>query len=250
MDAIYPDFFARFYDLIYSKILTGQDSEYYMRKAREVDGPVLEVGTGTGRFFTDALKTGIDIHGIDISSSMIDMLKARISPEDHYRVRLQSILDFKSDIKFVLIIAPFRVFMHLNTISDQVTALNHVYEQLETGGQFIFDLFIPNPVMLANGLNEFMDFEGEYEEGEKIKRIVSAQYDLVNQINYLTMRFEWTEKGKLQTGTWNTTMRLFFRYELEHLLNRSKFKQTAIYGDFIESPLTRESKEFIAVCTK
>jgi len=250
MNDTYPEFFARFYDLIYSKILTGQDTEYYLRKVRETKGPVLEVGTGTGRFFIKALNSGTDIYGIDISASMIDILKNRIPAKDHYRISVQNIIDFKSDRKFALILAPFRVFMHLMTIHEQINALDHVYEQLEFGGQFIFDLFVPNPEILANGINEVIDFEGEYAPGEKIKRIVSARYDLANQINHLSMRFEWTEKGKLQTGTWNTTMRLFFRYELEHLLNRTRFKQTNIYGDFNESRLTADSKEFVVVCRK
>ena len=250
MNSIYPDFFARFYDLIYSKILTGQDSVYYLRKVSEAKGPVLEVGTGTGRFFIKALQSGADIYGIDISPSMIDILKSRIPNEGCSRVSIQNIVDFTFDIKFALIIAPFRVFMHLNSVPEQISTLDHVYEQLEPGGKFIFDLFVPNAKILAEGLDEIIDFEGEYAPGEKIKRIVSAHYDLVNQINHLMMRFEWSENGKLQSGTWNTTMRLFFRYELEHILSRSKFKQTTIFGDFNETPLTAESKEFVIVCSK
>jgi SAM-dependent methyltransferase len=250
MSAIYPACFARFYDLIYSSILTGIDSEYYLGKARETKGPVLEVGTGTGRFFIEALKSGADIYGIDISPSMIDILKGKIEPLHHSRVSIQDIINFNLEKKFDLIIAPFRVLMHLKNISDQILALEHVYDQLNNGGQFIFDLFVPNPQIIANGLNEIVDFEGEYQPGEKIKRIVSARYDLVNQINHLTMRFEWTEQGELYSGTWNTTMRLFFRYELEHLLSRSKFKETHIYGDFRESQLNEGSKEFVVVCRK
>ena len=250
MDSTYPDYFARFYDLIYSNILTGQDTGYYLRKAREVKGAVLEAGSGTGRFFTEALKEGIDIYGIDISPAMIRILKNRVPPEEHHRVSVQNIIDFQAGRKFNLIIAPFRVFMHLETIGDQLRALDHIYDQLFTCGQFIFDVFVPNPHYLAHGVTEMVDFDGEYEPGEKLKRTVSASYDLVNQTIRLTMKFEWTEKGLLHSGTWNSTMRLFFRYELEHLMRQSRFHQFSIFGDFNETPLSDESKEFVIVCTK
>ncbi|MBN3036255.1 MAG: class I SAM-dependent methyltransferase [Bacteroidales bacterium] len=51
----------------------------------ESGGPVLETGTGTGRFFPDALGKGADIHGIDISPAMLDILKRRLPETEHHR---------------------------------------------------------------------------------------------------------------------------------------------------------------------
>jgi SAM-dependent methyltransferase len=247
---LYPDFFARFYDLIYAKIRLGVDTEYFLRKIRESKGPVLEVGVGTGRLFTQAISGGADIYGIDISPSMIKVLKARLAKKYHNRVSVQDILDFETGKKFSLIMAPFRVFMHLTEISDQVNALDHVYKNLLPGGQFIFDLFVPDPNLLAKGLNNVVDFEGEYEPGETIRRITTSSPDTINQIMDVTMRFEWTEKGKLNSGTWNTKMRFFFRFELEYLLKQSSFRNYTIFGDYKEAPLHPGSKEFIVVCRK
>lgn len=70
-----PDFVVRFYDLIYKKVRTGIDLDYYMKKILETDGPVLELGVGTGRIFMKALEKGADIYGIDISPSMVEKLK-------------------------------------------------------------------------------------------------------------------------------------------------------------------------------
>ena len=61
----YPEYVARFYDVIYSKIRAGTDSEYYLKQILKTQGPVLELGVGTGRLFVDALKQGADIYGID-----------------------------------------------------------------------------------------------------------------------------------------------------------------------------------------
>jgi SAM-dependent methyltransferase len=247
---MYPAFFARFYDVIYSHIRSGVDTEYFLSKITEANGPVLEVGTGTGRFFVEALKRGADIYGIDISPYMLDILRSGIEEKDFHRVSQQSITDFKADKKFSLIVAPFRVFMHLSTIDEQIRALEHVYECLEDGGSFIFDLFVPNPGLLERGMKEVTDFEGEYAPGETVRRITSSHSDLVNQITHITFRMEWTESGKQFSETWNTELRLFFRYELELLLSSSKFSSWQIYGDYMESPLDKDSKEFLIVCLK
>ncbi|MCX6251907.1 MAG: class I SAM-dependent methyltransferase [Bacteroidetes bacterium] len=250
MTTLYPQFFARFYDLIYSHIRSGVDTDYFLKKISEANGPVLEVGTGTGRFFIEALNQGADIYGIDISPSMLDILRSRIDKKDQHRISLQSITGFTLDKKFALVIAPFRVFMHLTTVQEQIAALNHVYDYLEEGGLFIFDLFVPNPGLLERGMNEVTDFEGENAPGETVRRITSSHSDIVNQITHVTFRFEWSEKGKVQSETWNTELRLFFRYELEHLLTMSKFTDFRIFGDYHERPLTIGSKDFLVVCLR
>ncbi|MCK7528822.1 MAG: hypothetical protein MZV64_70350 [Ignavibacteriales bacterium] len=50
------------------------------------------------------------------------------------------------------------------------------------GGRFIFDTFIPDLKQLITGLDNHTDFDGEYEPGKKLKRIVSTRPDLINQL--------------------------------------------------------------------
>jgi len=246
----YPEYFARFYDLIYHQIRDGVDNKFYLGKIKNTKGKVLEVGTGTGRLLIEALENGADIYGIDISPSMLDFLKAKLTPEQRERISLQNIVDFKLDTKFDLIIAPFRVFMHLIEKEDQLKALNNVFDHLSQDGQFIFDVFVPDLKPLITGLNNIIDFEGEYEPGNRVKRIVSTKPDLINQIINITFRFEWNEGPSNYSKEWKTPMRFFFRFELEHLIERSKFKKYGIEGDFMGNGLDHESKEFIITCTK
>lgn len=246
----YPEYFARFYDLIYHQIRDGVDDIFYLRKIKNTKGKVLEVGTGTGRLLSRALESGADIYGIDISPSMLDFLKAKLPPEHTKRISLQNIVDFKTNTKFDLIIAPFRVFMHLTEKEDQLKALNNVYDHLNKDGQFIFDVFVPALKPLITGLDNVTDFEGEYEPGNRVKRIVSTNPDLINQIINITFRFEWNEGSSNYNQKWETPLRFFFRFELEHLIESSKFNKYHIAGDFQENDLNKDSKEFVIICTK
>ena len=46
----YPEYMARFYDIIYDSIRSHVDTEFYLKRIKQTQGPVLETGWGTGRF--------------------------------------------------------------------------------------------------------------------------------------------------------------------------------------------------------
>lgn len=246
----YPEEFARFYDVIYDQVRDTVDHKYFLDRILAANGPVLEVGVGTGRLFTDALSQGADIYGLDVSHSMIDVLRNKIEAKQHKRISIQSITDFSYLSGFDLIIAPFRVFMHLLDKKEQLEALNNVYRHLNPEGIFIFDIFVPDLNQLINGIDNLTDFEGEYEDGKKLKRTVSTQPDLINQLIHIHFQLEWDENETTQKADWHVPLRFFFRYELEHLLERSFFTKFSIKGDFKGNKLDKHAKEFVVHCQK
>ncbi|MCF8304280.1 MAG: class I SAM-dependent methyltransferase [Bacteroidales bacterium] len=246
----YPEAFARFYDVMYRHLRDAVDHEFYMHHITKTKGRILEVGVGTGRFFRDALANGADIYGIDISGAMLEVLKSNLEASHHHRISRQSIVDFSFDGKFDLIIAPFRVMMHLPDKEEQLAALNNVYRHLNTGGVFIFDAFVPDLNQLLHPHDRTTDFDGEYQPGKKLRRSVSTDPDLINQTIHVTFLLEWDENGKNNQEVWKVPLRFFFRYELEHLVERSKFSHSKILGDFYGNDLKRGSREFIVFCAK
>ncbi len=245
----YPEYIARFYDVIYTHLRTV-DRDYFLRTILSANGPVLEIGVGTGRFFIDALRGGADIYGIDLSETMLEQLRKKLGSEHHHRIFHQDARSLHLDKKFDLIVAPFRMFSHLIEPDDQLRALNSVFDHLNPGGRFIFDLYVPDLSILLNGINEQVDFEGEYAPGKKLKRIVSAKPDLIRQVSSVTMTLTWDDETGERTESWHVPMRYFFRYELEHLVRRSKLTLKHIYGDYEEHELGPESKDFVVVCER
>lgn len=245
----YPESIARFYDVIYAHLRTV-DRDFFLNEILATRGPVLEVGVGTGRFFIDALSQGADIYGIDVNTTMLDQLRKKLDHAQHYRVFHQDARSLHLDRRFDLVVAPFRVFSHLVDVEDQLLALNSIYDHLNPGGRFIFDLYVPDLKILQNGIKGETDFDGEYAPGKKLKRVVSAEPDLVSQLNRVTMTLTWDEEGGQKTSVWQFLMRFFFRYELEHLVARSKLKLEHIYGDYEGHDLSSESRDFIVTCCR
>lgn len=112
----------------------------------------------------------------------------------------------------------------------------------------MFDVFNPDFTMLIEGFDNFTDFEGEYEKGKNVKRIVSMQADLAEQIINTKFIFKWNDSFKAKRSEWDTQLRYFFRYELENLIRLSKLRLIDIYGNFEEGSITNVSTDFITVC--
>lgn len=250
MTVEYPHNFARFYDVLYSQLREGVDNQFFLNQMALAHGPILEVGVGTGRFFVDALEAGHDVYGIDISPAMLSVLYKKLPKESHHRVTCQNILSFSYPFNFALILAPFRVMMHVLSIEDQLRALNQIFDSLEPGGRFIFDVFVPDLSQLLHGLHKVVDFDGEYVPGKRLRRIVNTRADLINQLIHVHFRLEWEEGGAWQHEDWKLPMRFYFRYELEHLLARSNFSTYKILGNYEGGELTDSSREFIVICQK
>ena len=251
MSEPYPDVVARFYDRVYAQIRDGVDNEYYLQKVTSAAGPVLEIGVGTGRLFAEALRRGSDVYGIDLSPGMIERCREKLPPADRERVWIDDAVRMRMDRRFALVVAPFRVLSHVFAPEDQLRLLDAVHDVLSPGGVFIFDLYVPNLKLLLEGLPETCDFDGEHASGRRLRRLVSSTpADLARQTNHVRMRFEWDEEDSEQRGEWAFDMRFFFRFELEHLVARSRLRLEAIHGDFAEGPLTPESAEYVVVARR
>jgi SAM-dependent methyltransferase len=129
-------------------------------------------------------------------------------------------------------------------------AINNVYRHLNPGGKFIFDTFVPDLKQIIKGLDNHTDFEGEYEPGKKVKRTVSTRPQLIDQVIKVDFKLEWDEGGEMKVKNFSIPLRFFFRYELEHLVERSDFSEYKILGDYQGNELSEKSREFIVICRK
>ena len=99
---------AAYYDLapIYQSRL---DKDFYLARAREAAGAVLELGCGTGRILAPIAEAGVDITGLDASQAMLDICRSRTTAP----LVLGDMCRFDLGRQFALITIPFRPFQHL-----------------------------------------------------------------------------------------------------------------------------------------
>lgn len=222
------------------------DVDFFVEAATQAGGPVLEVGCGTGRVLIPTARAGVDITGLDLSPHMLAVCRERLKTEPkevRSRVRLVEgdMRHFALRKKFKLVTLPFRPFQHLTTVEDQIACLDCIHKHLETGGKIILDLFNPSLEALANqptGVEMAEEPEFSMPDGRRvIRRHMVAARDLFNQIIHTELIYYVTHPdGRKERLVQAFPMRYFFRFEAEHLLQRTEFEVEQVYSDYDKSP--------------
>src|ERR1700746_824555 len=139
---------AKYYDGAYGAMRDLVDAPFYLGLAKEIGGPVLEIGCGTGRVLLPLARGEIEIHGADNSAPMLGVLRDSLAREDaevRRRVTLHAgdMREFRLNRTFPLVTIPFRPMQHMHTVADQVRALTTAAAHLADGGILAFDVFYP-----------------------------------------------------------------------------------------------------------
>jgi SAM-dependent methyltransferase len=226
------------------------DIDFFVEAAKEYtkNGPVLELGVGTGRISWELANEGIYVTGLDISPTFIRMAQkksARYSRTTQNRMCFVEgdMTNFELNEQFSLIIIPCRSFQCLDTVEKQQKCLKQVYKHLAPGGHLILDVFDPR----------FDPYE-EHDLEEDIKRIPTVSHpetgnkveiefldrkgDMLQQLIKEVWRYKEVDaSGRvLRQHDAYLTMRWAFRQEMHDILVMSGFEVEAEYSDFQKSP--------------
>lgn len=232
------------------------DIGFYVEEAARVDGPILELASGTGRVLIPVARTGKRIVGVERSRKMLDRCREKVTAEPA-AVRNRIVLheadmrDFALDERFSAAIIPFRPMQHLSSIDDQLSCLDAVRRHLVPGGRVIFDVFNPDlKRMVSPATDEFEDTpETPLPNGATFRRTgrVVAVHRLAQVSDLELIYYVTSPSGEQERRVHAFQMRWFFPLELEHLLARAGFAIEAMYGDFDRSQLVDRSPEIIVV---
>ncbi len=141
------------YDLVTAASFAG-DVEWYVRKAKMANGPVLELGAGTGRVTMSLAREGVAIHALDAHAGMLDVLRRKLADltadvQQRVTIVTADMKTFELPERFGLVIAPFRAILHNLTDEDLVACFRRVRAHLGEGGQFAFNVFHPSLEVMA-----------------------------------------------------------------------------------------------------
>lgn len=235
---------AGLYDLV-GPYRDRPDADFYVEAAVASGGPVLELGSGTGRVLIPTARAGVEVVGVDLSPAMLEVCRTRLlaeAPEVRARVRLirDDIRTFELGERYRLITLPFRPFQHLTTVDDQLACLASVRRHLAEDGRLVFDLFNPSlEALVRDDLGREAGEEPEVvsPDGRRlIRRHRILARDFVNQITHVELIYLLTHPdGRQERLVHAFAMRYLFRFETEHLLARAGFEVDSLYGGFDKS---------------
>jgi SAM-dependent methyltransferase len=257
------DRFARLYDLEHGDF--KDDIELYLNMAEQCRAPVgrtsiLELGCGTGRVALALAEAGFDVVGVDHSMAMLDLARRHVRKAGLTdragagRVRLEQMdvraLDWMG--QFALALYPLNGFLHLSTVSDQLSALRNIHRALLPGGFLLVDL--PNPhTVFSPGADGQLYVRRHFcsEDGRPITSLISTQTDLAEQIQHMTLFYdEIGIEGIVRRTTIEMDLRFVYHYEMIGLLGQAGFEVDSVYGSYDLDPYQGESPLMFFVAHK
>ncbi len=241
------DAWAEFYDADYEAQDIG-DVGFYRELAREADGPVLEVGCGTGRIYLELLRDDTDADGFDISARMLDELERKAADENLTPTVWQDDMTaFDADREYALVIVPFRTFLHNLTLDDRQTSLRNFRRALKSGGRLALNVFVPSFEAICESYGEPRQ-RTVTREGEEY--VVTDHTRIEDEVE-LTVRAERTvqhEGEVVREGTFR--LALVSKAEFDLLFETTGWSDWTGYGGFDREPLTDGADEMVWIAEK
>ena len=241
-DPYYTDF-AREYDRHTSGV--AGDVEFYRKLAQQANGPVVELGVGTGRVAIPIVQAGVAVLGLDLSPEMLAICREKALEAHATGLALAAgdMRRFALARPAALVTIPHRAFLHNLTTDDQLATLACCRAALARGGRLALNVFNPDPGQIMDWTERGPD-EWEDAPGWPSRTRQRHDYDSARQ------RADWTmmlpdAKGRRRRVT--IRLRWVHRFEMEHLLERSGFVVEDLYGDFAGRPFGSLSTEMVWV---
>jgi ubiquinone/menaquinone biosynthesis C-methylase UbiE len=229
------DTYAPFYDWENAQTLGRRDVPFWRRFATKADGPVLELGCGTGRVSIPLAATGVDLVGVDRSAPMLERARARAAksrPE-----RLASLRFVRADIRalpfaarsFAAVLAPYGILQSLVRPRDLTATLASVARVIRPGGAFGIDL-VPDVPKWREYRNR-VQLRGE-SNGARLTLVESVTQDRRHHLTMFEQCYIERRDGSVREHRFDLTFRTVSVPAMSRQLERAGFSVDAVLGDY------------------
>ncbi|MDP9020221.1 MAG: class I SAM-dependent methyltransferase [Actinomycetota bacterium] len=108
------------------------------------DGPVLELGIGTGRLALPLKAAGLEVHGIDASPAMLERLRAKPGGKA-VPVVIGDFADVAVEVPggFAVVLVAYNTLFNLGSAAAQRRCFANVARRLRPGGALVVEAFVP-----------------------------------------------------------------------------------------------------------
>jgi SAM-dependent methyltransferase len=257
-----PAALARLYDLDLAE--DPGDVALYLALARSADGPIIELGVGTGRIAVPLAEAGYRVVGVDVDPAMLARAGDRatrtsIAVGERLELIEADLLDAANDER-VGSVGPYRLaILALNSIlllagaGRQRDALASMAGLLAPGGLAVVDAWQPSPTDLVafDGRLSLEWVREGPETGNVVSKTAAAWYDPIRRLVTLTTIFDDGPPGAPPTR-WTRTdaLRLISADELAAWAEAAGLEVEQLAGDHDLAPLDAGSERVVLLARK
>lgn len=254
---------AQFYAQTYDVSVGDWPGEiaFYQEFASRTDADgqaILELACGTGRIAVRLAKVGCMVVGLDVSGWMLDEARKKSMGVDYVRWVQADMRSFELDETFGLVIMPGHSFQNILTPADQVACLESVKRHLTPGGRLILHIDHLDVSWLGalmgdeGGVYKTIESFTHPKTGRQILTFRAWSYEPATQTAISQTVWEEVDADGEVTDRWESGPLRFhcvFRFEMEHLLERTGFRVEGVYGDFFRREFSEKRSEMVWVAS-
>lgn len=239
--------FAQVYDLFMDNVPYEKWCGYITGVLREhdiKDGPILDLGCGTGEMTRLLAKEGYDLTGVDSSPEMLQEAFDRQEGQDIlYLLQPMQELELDGSVRAVCSVCDCINYVLLER--ELAETFCRVWTCLEPGGVFIFDVNTDYKYRQLLGDNTFAESR---DEGAFIWENYYDEESSVNEYD-LTLFIPEAE-GLYRRYTETHLQRNYPLPVLEKFLKEAGFSQVEIYDDYSKKPARTDSERVTFIAKK
>jgi SAM-dependent methyltransferase len=230
------DEYAPFYDWENARTIGRRDVRFWQQLAARIEGPVLELGCGTGRIAVPVARSGVHVVGVDRSAPMLARARQR-ARRARVAGRLSLVrgdiraLPFARPATFGLVMAPYGILQSLLADRDLTAALDAAAGVLRPGGVFGIDLVADLP--------DWQEYRGRrrlsgWRQGRRahVTLIESVRQDRRRRLTVFEQEYVERRGRQRVSRHFDLTFRTVSVPQMTARLERSGFRVTAVLGGY------------------
>jgi len=251
-NAAFYDAMARYYDAENADLV--EDLLLYGELAQEYEGPVLEIGCGTGRVLLHLAREGAHVVGVDHSAAMLARARRKLDRAGELSGRAELIegdaLEVAPPGPFRLILVPYNTFAHFGTQAAQVAALRHFRRRAAPDALLVLDLphageLFATPDAPSLALDRVFT---EPESGHLVmQQSLSTLARAEQKLHVIWIYDEIMDDGAVRRTLAPLDLRLILPGEMDLMLQLTGWRRAAWYGDYDQSPFEEGSPRMIVL---
>lgn len=233
----YGEQVAGIYDDLYEWYL-DTDSSVEALAELAGEGPVLELGVGTGRVAIPLAERGLEVHGIDASEAMVSRMREKPGG-DRVTVAMGDFAEVPAPGgPYTLVFVVFNTLFALQSQDEQARCFRGVADALSERGGFLVEAFVPDPSRFDRGQRvEALTVESD------LVTLEASIHDPVAQ--RVASRHVLIQDGEVQT--YPADIRYAWPSELDLMGRLAGLELRHRWGGWRREPFTAESSRHISV---
>jgi SAM-dependent methyltransferase len=207
------------------------DVEFYRERLSSCVGSILEPAVGTGRVLIPLLEAGLEMEGVDNSSDMLTVCRARCEERGLKPVLHEAdIRSLSLPHRYEAIIIPAGTFLLIERREESLGALRRLREHLLPGGRLILDLELQTDFRT----DVVSTKSWETPQGEAVtmeSKVVEVNF--VEQYTVSHLRYDKWRNGELvKTELQRFPLRWYGLEEFELVLKSEGFTDVVVSADY------------------